>query len=101
MLLALCCARRTCRRRSAGTRAASPTSRSTGSDGHGSLYGDYWVDRPPLLLALFKLAVLGGDDGVRALGALAAVALVIAVTLLARAVAGPRRAGSPACSPRC
>src|SRR5687767_11003629 len=34
----------------------------------GSLYGDYWVDRPPLLLVLFKLAVLGGDDGVRVLG---------------------------------
>lgn len=34
----------------------------------GSLYGAYWVDRPPLLLALFKLAVLGGDRGVRVLG---------------------------------
>jgi hypothetical protein len=59
-------------------------------DGHGSLYGAYWVDRPPLLIVLFKLAVLGGEGGVRALGALAAVALVIGVTLLARAVEGPR-----------
>jgi hypothetical protein len=58
--------------------------------GHGSLYGAYWVDRPPLLLVLFKLAVLGGQDGVRALGAVAAVALVIGVALLARAVAGSR-----------
>ena len=58
--------------------------------GHGSLYGAYWVDRPPLLILLFKLAGLGGEGGVRALGALAAVALVIAVTLLARAVEGPR-----------
>ena len=56
----------------------------------GSLYGDYWVDRPPLLLGLFKIAVLGGDDGVRVLGALAAVVLVVVITLLARAVAGPR-----------
>ena len=59
-------------------------------DSDGSLYGAYWVDRPPLLIVLFKLAVLGGEGGVRALGALAAVALVIGVTLLARAVDGPR-----------
>ena len=58
--------------------------------GAGSLYGDYWVDRPPLLILLFKAAVLGGEGGVRALGAVAAVALVIGVTLLARAVEGPR-----------
>ena len=58
--------------------------------GHGSLYGSYWVDRPPLLILLFKAAVLGGQDGVRVLGALAAVGLVIGVTLLARAAEGPR-----------
>ena len=61
----------------------------TGGSG-ASLYGDYWVDRPPLLILLFKAAVLGGEGGVRALGAVAAVALVIGVTLLARAVEGPR-----------
>jgi hypothetical protein len=55
----------------------------------GSLYGAYWVDRPPLILGLFKIAVLGGDRGVRVLGALAAVALVLVIALLARAVAGP------------
>ena len=55
-----------------------------------SLYGDYWVDRPPLLIVLFKLAALGGTDGVRALGAVAAVALVVAITLLARRLSGPR-----------
>jgi hypothetical protein len=60
------------------------------ADGHGSLYGAYWVDRPPLLILLFKAAVLGGEGGVRALGAVAAVGLVIGVTLLARAVEGPR-----------
>ncbi len=58
--------------------------------GHGSLYGAYWVDRPPLLVGLFKIAVLGGERGVRVLGALAAVALVLVIALLGRAVAGPR-----------
>lgn len=58
--------------------------------GHGSLYGDYWLDRPPLLVGLFKIAVLGGDRGVRVLGALAAVVLVVVIVLLGRAVAGPR-----------
>jgi hypothetical protein len=58
--------------------------------GHGSLYGSYWLDRPPLLVALYKLAVLGGEAGVRVLGALAALALVTAITLLAREVAGQR-----------
>ena len=56
--------------------------------GHGSLYGAYWLDRPPLLVALFKVAALGGDLGVRALGAAAAVALVLAVWRLGVAVAG-------------
>src|SRR4051794_20624499 len=46
--------------------------------GHGSLYGAYWLDRPPLLVALYKLAGWGGDLGVRGLGAVAAVALVLA-----------------------
>jgi len=55
-----------------------------------SLYGDYWVDRPPPLLAMFKVAMLGGDHGLRILGAVAAIALIIAITLLARALAGPR-----------
>ena len=58
---------------------------------HGSLYGSYWVDRPPLLILLFKVAVLGGEGGVRALGALAAVALVIGVALLVNASATARR----------
>ena len=58
----------------------------------GSMYGDYWVDRPPLLLVLFKLAVLGGDRGLRVLGALAALALIVLIALIARAVAGPQAA---------
>ena len=58
----------------------------------GSLYGDYWLDRPPLLILLFKLAVLGGADGVRVVGMVAALALVVAIALLARLLAGPRAA---------
>ena len=58
--------------------------------GDGSLYGSYWLDRPPLLVALYRVAVLGGDTGVRVLGALAALALVTVVTMLAREVAGQR-----------
>jgi len=60
------------------------------SSGGGSLYGTYWLDRPPLLVGLYKIAVLGGDRGVRALGALAALALVAGIALLGRAVGGPR-----------
>jgi Dolichyl-phosphate-mannose-protein mannosyltransferase len=58
--------------------------------GYGSLYGSYWLDRPPLLVVLFRAAVLGGDLGVRLLGAVAAAALVAAIALLGRAVAGER-----------
>ncbi len=57
---------------------------------HGSLYGAYWLDRPPLLVLAFKAAALGGDLGIRALGAVAALALVVAVTLLGRALGGDR-----------
>jgi 4-amino-4-deoxy-L-arabinose transferase-like glycosyltransferase len=60
--------------------------------GHGSLYGAYWVDRPPFLLGLFKLAVLDGAIGVRILGAVAALALVTVTSLAAGALAGHRAA---------
>lgn len=53
-------------------------------DGSGSLYGGAWLDRPPLLVLLYRLAVVGGAIGVRALGALAAVAIVLAAYVLAR-----------------
>jgi hypothetical protein len=59
-----------------------------------SLYGDYWVDRPPLLLALFDLAhLLGGEVALRVLGCLAAAASVVAAGALGRRVAGPRGGG--------
>jgi hypothetical protein len=60
--------------------------------GHGSIYGAYWLDRPPLLVGLYKVAVLAGPLGIRTLGAVAALALVTAATVLARAVAGERAA---------
>jgi dolichyl-phosphate-mannose-protein mannosyltransferase len=57
---------------------------------HGtSLYGDLWLDRPPLLLLAVRLAVTaGGAVGVRALGALAAAALVVLAGAIAREVGG-------------
>jgi membrane protein DedA with SNARE-associated domain len=59
---------------------------------HGaSLYGDQWLDRPPLLLLTIRLAVeAGGAAGVRVLGALAAGALVVVTAALARAIGGAR-----------
>jgi hypothetical protein len=46
-----------------------------------SLYGSYWVDRPPLLIGIFQLAdVLGGLAALRLIGALSAA---VAVGLLA------------------
>src|SRR3954466_5049906 len=62
---------------------------------HGSgpfAYGSYFLDRPPLLPALYKLA--GHDQsGIRVLGAVAAALLVITSTLLAVRIAG--RAAAP------
>jgi 4-amino-4-deoxy-L-arabinose transferase-like glycosyltransferase len=60
--------------------------------GTGWLYGPHWVDRPPLLLVLFRLAETGAEVGIRALGAVAAVVVVIAAAATARALAGDRAA---------
>ena len=55
-----------------------------------SLYGDYWVDRPPLLVALFQGAdALGGLPALRLLGCLAAGLTVLAVGLAGHRAAGP------------
>ena len=60
-----------------------------------SLYGDYWVDRPPALIALFELAdALGGAVPLRLLGALAAVVTVILSGVLGR-LAAPERRSAP------
>ncbi len=63
----------------------------SGGGGH-SLYGNYWVDRPPLLLLLFKAAGADGAVGIRWLGAAAAVALVGLAWALGRRLGGARAA---------
>lgn len=52
-----------------------------------SLYGDYWVDRPPLLITLFQLPQLlgGGAVGLRLLGAASAATAVLLAAAVARA----------------
>ena len=56
-----------------------------------SLYTDYWVDRPPLLVGLFRLAALaGGTVPLRLLGCLAVAAVVLLVAWSARQVGGAR-----------
>lgn len=55
------------------------------------LYGDLWVDRPPLLLAFFRTAdALGGLLAVRVLALVAAVVLVLAAADAGVSLAGPR-----------
>ena len=53
-----------------------------------SLYGAYFVDRPPLLIALFKVSdAVGGPLFIRLVGAVACAALVLAAAWVARLVA--------------
>ena len=53
-----------------------------------SLYGNYWVDRPPLLIAVFGLADrLGGAVPLRILGTTFAVASVLLAAQIGRQVA--------------
>lgn len=57
--------------------------------GDGGIYGDQWVDRPPLLIALYAVALAAaGDVGVRLLGCVAAALLVVASAGVAARVAG-------------
>ena len=61
-----------------------------------SLYGDYWVDRPPVLIGLFALADgLGDPWALRVLGCLAVVAAVVLAGLVGR-LAAPRTRIGPA-----
>ena len=54
-----------------------------------SLYGSYWVDRPPLLVTLFRVASdLGGAVPLRLMGCLATVIVVLGCAHVARTVAG-------------
>jgi len=64
-----------------------------GRGGGPFMYGDYFIDRPPLLLAVFRLAAeTSGTATVRTIGVLAALAGVTITALLARAIAGARAA---------
>ncbi len=57
--------------------------------GDGGIYGDQWVDRPPLLIALYAVAIaVAGDVGVRLLGCVAAAVLVVSSAGVAHRVAG-------------
>lgn len=57
-----------------------------------SLYGRYWVDRPPLLVGLYQLADhLGGAVGLRVVGI---AAVVVAVVAIGAAVRCATRSGS-------
>lgn len=59
-----------------------------------SLYGNYWVDRPPLLIAIFRFAAQqGGLVPLRLVGCLAAALVVIGCAHVARRIAGDRAAG--------
>ncbi len=55
------------------------------------LYGHYFVDRPPLLMALYRLAVLTGwPPTIRLLATAFAVLLVVSAAAAAHQVVGPR-----------
>ena len=52
-----------------------------------SVYGDYWVDRPPLLISFFALGhLLGGLEALRLLGCAVAGLTVLAAFSLGRAL---------------
>lgn len=56
-----------------------------------SLYGDYWVDRPPLLMLAFEVAdATGGLVALRVLGILAMAATVVLCAATAGRLGGPR-----------
>jgi hypothetical protein len=56
--------------------------------GADQLYGAYFVDRPPPLIAVFKLSdAIGGPLFIRVLGAVACLALVLTAATVARLVA--------------
>jgi hypothetical protein len=59
-----------------------------------SLYGNYWVDRPPLLITIFRLASqAGGLVPLRLIGCLATVLVILGVAHVARRLGGPHAAG--------
>jgi hypothetical protein len=64
-----------------------------------SLYGDYWVDRPPLLIAVFAVAhLLGGVVALRVIGLAAVMAAVGSAAAIGWLGSGRRAAGAVACA---
>lgn len=62
-------------------------------DGGAFPYGDFFIDRPPALLFVFRLAdATGGTAAVRTIGVVAAALLILIVTLLVRELHGDRSA---------
>lgn len=59
-------------------------------DGAGpSLYGNYWVDRPPLLVTIFRTAsLLGGLPALRVIGCVAVLVIVLGCAHAARLIGG-------------
>ena len=54
-----------------------------------SVYGPYFVDRPPLLISVFKLSdAIAGPAFIRVIGALACAVLVLLAARTARVIAG-------------
>lgn len=59
---------------------------------HGSLYGGAWLDRPPLLLLVYKLGLIWGAAGIRWIATLAAAVLVVVVALIGHLLGGRKTA---------
>lgn len=58
-----------------------------------SLYGPYFVDRPPLIIALVKaLDAIGGEFFLRTMALVFVAAFVVLMALVARRIGGPRAA---------
>ncbi|MEP6814407.1 MAG: hypothetical protein ABI873_02515 [Marmoricola sp.] len=61
--------------------------------GGSSLYGNYWVDRPPLLITIFRFAAIqGGLVPLRLVGCLAVALVVLGSARVARRITGDRAA---------
>lgn len=60
-----------------------------------SLYGDHWVDRPPLIIAIHSLAdQLGGTVALRVIGMVCAVAVVVMAAVLTHMAAREDRSAT-------
>ncbi len=61
--------------------------------GGSSLYGSYWVDRPPLLITIFQVAArLGGLVPLRLIGCVATFLIVLGTAHVTRRLAGRKAA---------